>query len=527
MPNVMLSTKLKAVGVPTNERLRNLFPEAQHMEFHGQNLLILPHKPTETFWLRKLGFTVPAPILSYYDFPHPPGQPPFDVQKKTCALMTMEPHSYVLNGMGTGKTRATLWAWDYLRSNNACGKLLITATLSTLDNTWAGEVFRTLPHRKCAVLHHATRARRLERLAQDDVEIFIINHDGVKLIGEEILARKDIDVLAIDEIAKFRNGSADRTKYMRRFAGQFKWVWGLTGEPIPTSPTDVWAQASIVTPHTVPKYFGTFRSMLMLKDDFAKFKWTPKQDAKDRAFAALQPAVRFALDDVVELPDCVERTVDIPMGPQQSKIYKDMVKAAQVSIQGHDITAVNAGVVMSKLLQISLGWIYNKDGDIITLDNDARLKAVIDIVTSASNKILCFSPYKHALGGVANALDKEGVEYATVSGDTPLSERSQIFNLFQNTDKYKILNAHPECLAHGLTLTAADTIIWNGPVTSLEVYSQANARIRRVGQKNKQLILHLQSTPIERKVYNALKEKKQIQDMLLQLFEDASENAEY
>jgi SNF2 family DNA or RNA helicase len=92
--------------------------------------------------------------------------------------------------------------------------------------------------------------------------------------------------------------------------------------------------------------------------------------------------------------------------------------------------------------------------------------------------------------------------------------------LFQNTDKYRVIAAHPQCLAHGITLTAADTIIWFGPVTSLEIFDQANARIRRVGQKHKQQVLMLQSTPVEKKIYRMLRAKQLVQNKLLALFEE-------
>jgi SNF2 family DNA or RNA helicase len=80
------------------------------------------------------------------------------------------------------------------------------------------------------------------------------------------------------------------------------------------------------------------------------------------------------------------------------------------------------------------------------------------------------------------------------------------------------LNAHPQCLAHGLTLTAADTVVWFGPITSLEIYDQANARIRRVGQKQKQQFLHLQGTPTEKRLYSMLINKQNVQNQLLEMF---------
>lgn len=483
--------------------------------------MLLPHTPTETFLLRKMGYEVPSPILTHYDWC---GGDPFKSQRSTAAMLTLEQRAYVLNGMGTGKTKALLWAWDYLRSNGICGKLLVSAPLSTLRFTWGREIFNTLPHRKAVVLH-GTKKQRLELLASNDADIFIINHDGHKVILKEIMARKDINVLCIDELAVFRNGGSNRTKEMCLLAASMQWVWGMTGSPIPHEPTDAWAQARIVTPSRVPKYFTRYREDLMTKD--GPFKWAPKPDAVDKAYATLQPSVRFTLDDVIELPELVERTLDVEMGPQQAKIYKALMAQCYAAVQSQEITAANAGAVMMKLLQVACGWVYAKDRTVVPLDNSKRVEALMDAINATDRKVLVFAPFKHALAGISDALTLEGIEHAVVSGDTSEKERSQVFNLFQNTGKYRVLLAHPQCLAHGITLTAADTIIWFAPVTSLEIYDQANARIRRIGQKHKQLVLHLQSTPVEKKIYKMLQGKQKVQNELLRMFEGATSGATF
>ena len=516
---VQVSTKHKIVAVPNIPAVTNMFPEGPTLEFRGQQLVAVPHGIAETFLLRKMGFEVPSPILTHYDWC---GGDPFDVQKKTCAMLTMNNRAFVLNGMGSGKTKAALWAWHYLRGNGMCGKLLVIAPLSTLTFTWAREIFNTLPGVQAAVLH-GSREKRLQKLADPNTEIFIINHDGLRVIADEVLLCKDIDCLVIDELAVYRNGGSGRTKITRKVAAAMKWVWGMTGSPIPNEPTDAWAQASIVRPENVPKYFGRFREELMHR--VTAFKWSPKPDAIDKAFAALQPAVRYTLDDVVELPECIERTIDVELGPKQAKVYKSLVDHCYAAVQSKEITAANAGAVMMKLLQVSTGWVYSADKGVVALDNEKRVAALLDAVSATERKVLVFVPFKHALAGISLALTSEGIEHAVVSGDTPATERATIFNLFQNTQKYRVILAHPQCLAHGITLTAADTIIWFAPVTSLEIYDQANHRIRRVGQIHKQLILHLQATPVERKIYALLQKKQKVQEKLLELFEDASRTA--
>ena len=424
----------------------------------------------------------------------------------------------------TGKTKAALWAWDYLNTEGLCKKALVSAPLSTLNFTWAREVLNTVPHRKVAILH-GTKQQRLDKLNDPDVDIFVINHDGHKVILKELLAKGmlqtlGINVLIIDELAVFRNGGSQRTKGMQKLCEQMEWVWGMTGSPIPNCPTDSWAQARLITPSNVPKYFNRFRDELMKK--VSNFRYIPKPDAVERAYNVLQPAVRFTLDDVVELPECVERTIDVDMGPTQAKIYKQLMEKCHAAVASQEITAANAGAVMMKLLQVSTGWVYSSDKGVVPLDNVKRIEALMDAINATDRKVLVFAPFKHALDGISEALTSEGIEHAVVSGDTPMRERSEIFNLFQNTSKYRVILAHPQCLAHGITLTAADTIIWYAPVTSLEIYDQANHRIRRVGQKHKQLVLHLQSTPVERKIYKMLQAKQNVQDKLLQMFEDDS-----
>jgi SNF2 family DNA or RNA helicase len=520
---VHVSPKHRVVGVPHSQEVGGFFPDAKTIDVAGHPHLVVPHDTAVTFILRRLGFDVPAPILVQYDWC---GGKPFMVQRKTCALLSTSPHAYCLNDMGTGKTKAALWAWDYLRGNGHAGKLLIVAPLSTLRFVWASEVLGTIPHRKAVVLHHTDRAKRVARLTNSDAEIFIINPAGAKLIFNELMHAYDIDTLVIDELATYRNAGSDQSKVMQKLAARMRWVWGMTGAPIPTSPTDVFGQCKIVTPASVPRYFGRFRDALMYKPYEKSFRWLPKPDAIDRAFAAMKPAVRFALDDVVELPDMIERFVDVELGAKQAKVYKELAAHCYAAVQNKEITAANAGAVMMKLLQVACGWVYTREGDVVPLDNDKRITALMDGIMSTSRKVLVFVPFKHALTGISDALTHEGVEHANVSGDTPEGKRAEIFNAFQNTTKYRVINAHPQCLAHGITLTAADTVIWFAPIANLEIYDQANRRIRRVGQGHKQQLIHLQGTAVEKRIYSLLQKNQKVQDQLLGMFEDATVNME-
>jgi SNF2 family DNA or RNA helicase len=512
---IHVSAKHKVVGVPFRQDVANLFQTAKQVDINGTKHIILPHGLEETRVLRNLGLDVPAPVLSHYDWC---GGTPFDVQKKTCAMLTTNPRAYVLNGMGTGKTKSALWAFDYLRSNGMANRMLVVAPLSTLNFTWAKEIFGTTPHLTSAILH-GSKAKRLAML-EEKHDIYIINHDGLKVIADELKKRADINVMCLDELAVYRSGSSIRTKIVREIAKKFVWVWGMTGSPTPNEPTDAWAQCTIVTPNTVPKYFSRFREDLMQR--VTQFKWSPKPDAVNKAFAAMQPSVRYTLDDIMELPELVERTAEIEMGTKQAHIYKEMKANAYAAIASNEITAMNAGAVLNKLLQISAGWVYTRDKDVIALDNENRLSALVDTINATERKVIVFVPFVHALNGIVERLTSEGIDCRAVSGATPKSERDTLFNLFQNSSAIRVIVAHPQCMAHGVTLTSADTIIWFAPTTSLEIFEQANARIRRVGQKHKQLVLMFQSTDVERRMYSRLRSKQKVQNTLLEMFEENS-----
>ena len=513
---VIVSKANKALVLPPDVHLPDNIP----MDMLSDRRGVAAHGMRETLLLRHMGFKVPNPMELYYDWPHPEGEPPFRVQKVTSLMLSENPRAYVLNDMGTGKTRTVYWTWDYLYSNELAGKLLVVCKLSNLRDPWSLEAFKIIPGRKVSLLY-GSRNDRL-RLLEEPADVYVINHDGLRVIYKEILARKDITVLCIDELAAYRN-SSDRSRLMRKFAKKFATVWGLTGAPMPNQPTDVWGQCRVVTPRSVPETFKMAQEALMVR--ISPYVWKPKDGATDTAFSWMQPAVRFALDEVVELPDAITRKIEVGLSKQQEKVYKDVKKDLVALVRDKKITALNAGVAMGKLLQVAGGWVYTRAPDYVRLDAGPRVSALIDLIESSAHKVIVCIPYRHMLEGICGIFErlKVGFDYCMVHGDT--KNRSDFFNVFQLTDKYKVLLVHPEVAAHGLTLTAADTIIWYIPITSYDIYQQMNARINRTGQKHKTQILEMRATPIEDRLYSLLRQKETGQDKLLALFEEDTERS--
>lgn len=466
--------------------------------------------------LRAEGYDAPAPILTQYVFPtSDPTKPAFQVQKWTSAMLTMDTRGYILNELGTGKTRCVLWAYDFLKSIGLVKKLLVIAPLSALFKVWAKELIDEFPWLKFEILH-GTKEQRLKRLVKD-VNVYIINHDGIDVICDELTARSDIDTVCADEVAVYRNGGSQRTKRFRYMVKFKPWVWGLTGSPIPKAVTDVWGPCSAITPTTVPAYFTTFRAQVMLKK--GPFTWVPKHGAEEYAVSCMRPSVRYKLDEITELPPQVFNYYEAPLSPKQFLVYDAMQAKAIALIDEQKIDAKNAGAVLSKLLQIALGYVYTRDGSVISLDNTPRLQLILDLIDASERKVILFAPYKSAISAFSAVLKTNKVDHAIVTGDVSLKERSVIFTKFQDTDTYHTLLAHPTCMAHALTLTKATTTIWAGPVTSLETFSQANARTHRIGQDSKTLVAMIGATPAERRIYQILGRNEKLQNNFLKLVE--------
>ena len=97
-------------------------------------------------------------------------------------------------------------------------------------------------------------AERRRKLLAEKHDIYIVNHDGLKVLFKELMLAPDIDVICFDEAAAYRNARADRSKMARRLANGRKYVWGMTGSPTPSAPTDAFGLAHLITPQTAPAF---------------------------------------------------------------------------------------------------------------------------------------------------------------------------------------------------------------------------------------------------------------------------------
>lgn len=483
-----------------NDEILKFIPHAREFVHNGEQHVAIPYHTEEAMVMRNLGFSVPAPIRHYYDWPA--RFEPMEHQIETASFLTTHKRCLCLNAPGTGKSISSIWAADYLITRGEAKRVLIIAPLSTLKPVWGSELKNHLPHRQF-VLCVGTKKKRLQLLETPGVNYVIINHDGFTGLADELTG---FDVVIYDEATALKSPSSRRFKVFQKWMNTHKpWLWLLTGTPISQTPADAWTLARLVESPNVQRSFTAFKDTVLKK--ITQFKWTPREDSLETCKKVLQPSIRFSLDECKDLPDTnfVGRKTDLTA--QQEKAFKDMQDKAVTVFKEGEVTAANTAVMLSKLLQICCGVVYSEEGS-IAIDAGLRYNTLTELLNEIGGKVIIFVPLKgtqlHLLEQLRN--DKHSVEL--VNGDVKKKERDEIFHNFQHTDEPRILLAHPKVAAHGLTLTRAKDIIWYAPIYSLEQYEQANARIRRLSTEGKTSVWHIYATKFEAELYRRLRAKQ-------------------
>ena len=483
-----------------NDAVAQVIPHAKKFTHNGEEMLAMPYGVDESMVLKNLGFSVPAPIMQYYSWP---GRfTPMDHQKDTASFLTMHKRALCLNAPGTGKSISSIWAADFLLDEGVARKVLIVAPLSTLKVVWGRELKHHLPHRSF-VICTGSKQKRIDLLNTPGVQYVIINHDGFTNMAAEL---NDFDVVIYDEATALKSPSSQRYKIFAKWMQKHQpWLWLLTGTPISQTPADAWTLARLVDSPNCPKSFTTFKDLVMQK--VTTFRWIPRHDALETCRRVLQPSIRFSLDECKDLPDTNFVGRKTSLTKQQEKAFKEMKDQAVTVFSGGEVTAANTAVMLSKLLQISCGVVYGEDATLV-IDASDRYNTLTELLTEIGDKVIIFVPLKGVQLWLQQKLTADGFDVAMVNGDTSKKDRDQIFNDFQHTDKPQILLAHPKVAAHGLTLTRAKDIIWFAPIYSLEMYEQANARIRRLTTTGKTSVWHIYATSFEAELYRRLRAKK-------------------
>lgn len=505
------------VLIPTSGDYDHLLPQhARMIGIKGATFWAVDNTPEFNSLLYAAGVPVLAPIyFSDYDWS---GIKVYAAQVQMAALVSSRRRCFNLSALGAGKTIGSLLAIDWLIQEDVIKRALVVAPLSTLWTVWEQEIEANF-YRLIPVVLHGTKEKRLRLLSDNFWNVAIINHDGPATIQQELLCR-EFQCVVIDEIASFRDARTRRWKVMQRIVDKAEYAAGLTGSPTPNYPSDCYGIAKLMVPHRVPKAFLKFRQSVEI--EVAPNQWVPRKGSADIVAKVLQPAVRFLRSEISELKNVhMIPPQRVLMSPEQTAALERLKRDAVVMFPEGVVSAINAATLLGKLLQICAGAVYTseKNRQVINLNPSQRIETVKTIIDGSEGKVIIIAPYIHIANILCEALEKGHYRFAKIMGEISARTRSEIFKTFQDKrDPLRIIVAHPRVLAHGINLTAANTITWFAPIFSREIYEQVNGRIIRLGQELEQYIMHLSGGPEEDAAYRVLERKGTMQEAVLAAF---------
>lgn len=419
--------------------------------------------------------------------------------------------------MGQGKTATTLMALkDLLYDYVSISRVLVIAPKKVAEDTWQAEgrkwdSFRGL---RFSTVMGTPKERRMALAA--DADIYVINRENVKWLCELYKYRLPFDALVVDESTSFKNPQAVRFKALKKCLGRFKKRIILTGTPRPNTLMDLWAQLYLLDGgERLGKTITAYRREYFVPEKQYQgivYSYKCRNKACEKAIYDKIRDICFTLKEGYKEIPSENNFIYVQIPERAKKNYIQMMKEQVLSLGDEEITALSAAAVSNKLLQMANGAIYDKDGQYTEI-HDAKLEALEEIY-EANKPLLVFYSYKSDL----ERIRKKFPEARTLDSAEDVDS--------WNRGEIPLLLAHPASAGYGLNLQdGGSTIVWFGLTWSLEQYQQANARLKRQGQKHQVIIHHLIARgTIDEQVMKAIRSKAEGQAAMMEAVRMLKEN---
>ena len=456
---------------------------------------------------------------------------PFDHQRKALEDSWSAEFYALFMEMGTGKSKVAIDTMGMLYEAKELGAVLIIAPKGVYDNWVKGEIPTHLPDRieRLVVRWTPSTSKKFQEEMKeivyqpfDGLKIFVINVDALSTprgtkAAYVFLAKNPANMVLIDESTTIKNRKATRTKNVMMLAKDAKYKRILTGSPVTKSPMDLFSQCSFLSAEALG-----FNSYYAFQNRYAIVQ---KRTMGARSFQEISGyrrldelnlkldnfSNRVLKEECLDLPSKMYLRRDVPLTTEQEKAYIQMKKLALAKLENGELATTSSVLTqIMRLQQICCGHIQSDDGELVTLASN-RYKELIDVTEELQGKAIIWATYTHDIQQIASALrDRFGPEaVATYYGATEQDERQDIVNQFQEKDSpLRFFVGQPRTGGYGITLTAANTVIYFSNSYDLEIRLQSEDRAHRIGQEQKVTYIDLVSPKtIDEKILKALRGK--------------------
>ena len=437
-----------------------------------------------------------------------------------------ETYAYFME-MGTGKTKVLIDNMAMLYDKGKINGALIVAPKGVIGTWYNQEIPTHLPNHieKMSVLWQSNitkgQSKKLGNLFQtgEELQILIMNVEALSTVKGVNFASKFLlshnALMVIDESTTIKNPKAKRTKNILKLSKGAKYRRILTGSPVTKNPLDLYSQCEFLDP-----YLLDFHSYYAFRNRYAEMRTAhfsgrsvqivSKFRHLDELSESLKPfSYRVLKEDCLDLPDKIYMKRIITLTKKQEEIYEQMKREALAFLNGKKTTTVNALTQLMRLQQITCGHFVADDGTTQEIDSN-RLDELIDVLEEVEGKALIWCHWQKDVQIIKEAILKEYGPGSVVDyyGLTPQDQRQKNKDAFQNDSKVRFFVGTPQTGGYGLTLTAANTVIYYSNGYDLEKRIQSEDRAHRIGQKKSVTYVDiLAEDTVDEKIVKALRKK--------------------
>jgi len=445
-----------------------------------------------------------------------------------------ETYAYFME-MGTGKTKVLIDNLAMLYDKGKVNGALIIAPKGVVGTWYTNELPTHLPDHieNVTVLWQPNITKKqqesLDTLFQEGegLHILIMNVEAFSTEKGKLFAAKFMSchntLMAIDESTTIKNPSAKRTKNILALGKEAKYRRIMTGSPVTKNPLDLFSQCYFLDP-----FLLDFHSYYSFRNRYAEMKTMHAHGrsiqivSKFRHLGELSESLqsfsyRVLKEDCLDLPDKIFIKRQITLTPEQRKLYDQMKKQALAILEGKVSSTQNSLTQLMRLQQITCGHFTDDTGTTQPIVNN-RITELMDVLEDVEGKAIIWAHYQYDIKHIIAEVEKVYGPGSVVDyyGLTPKEVRQDHITRFQNDPKCRFFIGTPATGGYGITLTAANTVIYYSNGYDLEKRLQSEDRAHRMGQKKPVTYVDINAEDtVDEKIVKALRAKIDIASQVL------------